>query len=65
MCPHNLVLSKASSLSEDLVDEDLFEPADHVDLLIYIPKTTRGRKKKEYNNSTVRRSTRNRTKTKK
>ena len=63
--PHNLVLPKASSLSEDLVDEEVFEPVDHVVLPDNLSPIKRGRKKKEYNNSMVRRSVRIRRKPKK
>ena len=64
--PHNLALSKAASLSEDLVDEELLEMADHVDLPTHLTKSCRAnRKKKDYNTSTVRRSVRVRRKPKK
>ena len=56
--PHNLVLTKASILSEDLIDDEFSEVLDHSFLPTGENKQNRGRKKKEYNNSNVRRSLR-------
>ena len=56
--PHNLVLTTASSISEDLIDEEFADVVDHLDPPFCEGKQTRGRKKKEHNNSTVRRSVR-------
>ena len=61
-----MALSKAASLSEDLVDEELLEMADHVDLPTHLTESCRGRRKnKDYSTSTVRRSVRSRRKPKK
>ena len=54
--PHNLVLTKASILSEDLIDDECLEGLDLSVLETGENKQNRGRKKKEYNNSNVRRT---------
>ena len=62
--PHNLVLTKASCLSEDLINEEFADVVDHLDPPFCEGKQIIGRKKKEYNNSTVRRSIRIKSKNK-
>ena len=44
--PHNLVLTKATSLSEDLTGEDFFDVVDNADPPFCEAKQTRGQKKK-------------------
>ena len=56
--PTNLALNRASALSEDLLDDDFSEDFDTVDVVTTVKTNKRGRKKKEYSNSNVRRSIR-------
>jgi hypothetical protein len=62
----SLVVSKASNLGDDLSDEDdgIDGLANHLDLALPLTKGKKSRKKKVYDTSNLRRSTRKRIKKK-
>ena len=63
--PHCLYVSHLSGLCEDLTEEDNGNMVDHSNLQCHVPKNTRGRKKKSFDKSKVRRSARLRKSTQK
>ena len=56
--PHNSLVSKISNMCEDLVEDEAVDLEDHMDHLISEVKIKKSRKKKVYDVSSVRRSTR-------